>query len=111
MLADLTTPGLSDVIYANESYIAEHPEAIRAFAEVTEASRARLLADKDLLTAAAEKYVGLTPEAARDVRLPVARESTVVELSDVQFLLDALERHGMMTAPITAEDLTANFGR
>lgn len=111
MLADLTTPGLSDVIFANESYIAEHPEAIRAFAEVTEASRARLLADKELLTAAAEKYVGLTPEAARDVRLPVARESTVVELSDVQYLLDALERHGMMTAPITAEDLTANFGQ
>lgn len=111
MLADLTTPGLSDVIFANESYIAEHPDAIWAFAEVTEATRAELLADKALLSAAAEKYVGLTPEAAADVRLPVARESTVVELSDVQFLLDALERHGMMTSPITAEDLTANFGQ
>lgn len=110
MLADLTVPGLSDVIYANESFITEHPEAIQAFAKVTEESRAKLLADHSLLVAAGEKYVGLTAAVAQDMRLPVARESTVVEPGDVQHLLDALARHGMMTTPITVEDLTANFG-
>ncbi len=34
MLADLTKPGLSDVVYSSETYLANHADAVRAFAKV-----------------------------------------------------------------------------
>ncbi|WP_377295434.1 ABC transporter substrate-binding protein [Rhizobium sp. SG2393] len=110
MLADLTKPGLSDVVYSSETYLAKHANAVRAFAKVTAASRLRLLADHAALAAAAQKYDGLTPAASEAVVLPVVRESSSVDLTEVQRLLDAMKRAGMLSSPVTAEDLTSDLG-
>lgn len=111
MLADLSTPGLSDVIYTTDKYAAEHAETIRTFGEVTVAARQRLQADPDALIAAAEKYVGLTPQAAADVTLAVVRDDVGMDLTEVQKLLDAMSRAEMLSSPITAEDLAGTTAK
>lgn len=106
-LADQTNPTLSDVIYTTDDFLAKNKDVLTAFAKTVETARAAMLADPAATQAAAEKYLDLTPEAAKDFKLPVLKGSTAIDPKDVQLLLDAMKRNGMLSADVTATDLSA----
>lgn len=106
LLADQKNPTLSDVIYTTDDFLAKNKDALTAFAKVVETAHAAMLADPAAMQAAAVKYLGLTADAAKDFKLPVLKSSTAIDPKDVQTLLDAMKRDGMLSADVSSADLS-----
>lgn len=109
MLADQKDPSLSDVLYTTDDFLAANKDTLTAFAKVVQASRDAMLADRASMEAAAQTYMGLTAEAAKTFNLPVVKTSTRMEPAEVQKLLDAMNRTGMLSAPVTADDMSVTL--
>ncbi len=109
VLADEREPVLNDVIFAADDYVANNADALKAFGKVIFETRQTLLADRPALEAAASEFLGLTPEAAKAFNLPVVKRELAINTGEVQVLLDAMKRAGMLTQDITAADLVTNM--
>lgn len=109
VLADQSTPTLSDVVYTTDDFLAQNKDALVAFAKVVETARTAMLDDRAATEAAAQKYLGLTAEAAKDFKLPVLKGTTVIDPAEVQWLLDAMKRDGLLSADVTSADLSATL--
>ncbi|MEW6632818.1 MAG: ABC transporter substrate-binding protein [Pseudomonadota bacterium] len=109
VLADESKPILNDVIFASDDYVAANAQTLKTFAKVIFASRKELLANRAELEVAAVEFLGLTPEAAKEFNLPIVRPEVNIGEADVQPLLDAMKRAGMLTQDITAADMVANM--
>ncbi|MEO5758622.1 MAG: ABC transporter substrate-binding protein [Mesorhizobium sp.] len=109
VLADESKPTLNDVIFAGDDYIAANANSIKAFGKVIFETRNALLANRAELEAAAVEFLQLTPEAAKDFNLPIVKPELTVTEADVQILLDAMKRAGMLTQDIAASDFVANM--
>lgn len=108
VLADEREPVLNDVIFAADDYVANNADALKVFGKVLFETRQTLLADRPALEAAASEFLGLTPEAAKAFDLPVVKRELAINTEEVQVLLDAMKRAGMLTQDITAADLVTN---
>jgi ABC-type nitrate/sulfonate/bicarbonate transport system substrate-binding protein len=106
MLADESTPSLSDVLYTTDDFLAANKDALTTFSKTVQAARDAMLADRPALEAAAQKYMGLTADAAKSFNLPVVKTSTKIDQADVQKLLDAMNQDGMLASPVTANDMS-----
>lgn len=109
MLADLSTPVVSDGIYATEDWLANNQASAVAFAQVMDKARTELLADRAVLEGAAVKYMELTPEAAKMMEVPVVKKEMNISAADVQLILDAMIRNGMQTGPLNGADFVADL--
>lgn len=109
MLADLSTPVVSDGIYATEDWLANNQASAVAFAQVMDKARTELLADRAVLEGAAVKYMELTPEAAKMMEVPVVKKEMNISAADVQPILDAMIRNGMQTGPLNGADFVADL--
>lgn len=105
-LADKSRPTLIDVVFSTEKYAAENIETIKTFARVSDDFRKTLVADRALLEQTAVDIFGLTAEAAKDYNVPSIDGTLTVRKDDVQHLLDAMNRAGMLPTPITADDMS-----
>ncbi len=103
-LADLSTPLANDGLFATEDWLAANAGAPAAIAQVMDKARKELLADPAAMAAAAEKFMELTPEAAKTFTLPVVDEGMTITAADVQRLLDAMIKTGMQTGPLNGAD-------
>lgn len=108
MLANLKKPALSDVIFASDDYAEKNAAVIRKFAEVTAIEREKFIKDHELVVTAAEKYDDLQPTEAQNVVLSVTQASMVLDMSEVQTLLDAMYRDGMLKHHVDATEVADN---
>lgn len=108
-LADKSKPTLIDVVFTTDKYVAENLETLKTFARVSDDMRKALVADRALLEQTAMDVFGLTAEAAKDYNVPSIDGTLTVRKSDVQNLLDAMSRAGMLPAPITADDMSVEI--
>lgn len=108
MLANLKKPALSDVIFASDEYAGKNAAVIRKFAEVTAIEREKFIKDHELVVSAAEKYDDLQPAEAQSVVLSVTQASMVLDMSEVQTLLDAMYRDGMVKHHVDATEVADN---
>lgn len=108
-LADESKPTLSDVLFAGDDYVAANANSIKTFGKVIFDARSELLSNRAELEAAAVEFFGLTPEAAKLYNLPVTKADLTITEADVQLLLDAMKRAGMLTQDIAASDLVVNM--
>jgi ABC-type nitrate/sulfonate/bicarbonate transport system substrate-binding protein len=106
MLADLSTPLISDGMFAKEDWLAANNEAAVKIAQVMDKVRTELLADRADLDAAAVKHMELTPDAAKSFILPVVKKEMAIAPGDVQRVLDAMIRNGMQQGPLNAADFS-----
>ncbi len=109
MLADLSTPLISDGMFANEEWLGANEETAKKIAQVMDKARTELLADRAALEAAAVKHMELTPEAAKGFTLPVVKKEMNVAAGDVQRVLDAMIRNGMQQGELKAEDFSIDL--
>lgn len=109
VLADQATPVINDVIFASDDYAASNAEAIRTFGKVIFDTRQKLLADRPAMEAAAVEFLQLTPEAAKSFNLPVIKPELTITEAEVQVLLDAMKRAGMLSQDIAASDMVVNL--
>jgi len=109
VLAEQKTPVINDVIFASDDYIAANSEAIKTFGKVIFETRQKLLADRPAMEAAAAEFLGLTPETAKSFNLPVIKPELTITEPEVQVLLDAMKRAGMLTQDIPASDMMVNL--
>lgn len=106
MLAEEKTPVINDVIFTTEDYLGANKDSLVAFAKVLDKARKDMQADRAALEAAAVKYMGLTPEAAKSFNLPIVKDTMSIAPGDAQTVLDAMNKAGMLSSPITGEDLS-----
>ena len=109
MLADLKEPVISDVIFATDDYIAANRETLKKFAAVTDSARKELLADRGKLESAGVEFLGLAPETAKHIKLPIVKTEMSLSVADVQKLLDAMHKTGILPEPVKADDMVDNF--
>lgn len=109
MLADLSTPVVSDGIYATEDWLANNQASAIAFAQVMDKARTELLTDRAVLEASAVKYMELTPDAAKMMELPVVKKEMNISGAEVQLVLDAMIRNGMQTGPLNGADFVTEL--
>ncbi len=109
VLADEREPVLNDVIFATDDFIAKNPDTLKSFGKVIFDTRQRLLADRAAMEAAATEFLGLTPEAAKDFKLPVVKPELTISEAEVQVLLDAMKRAGMLTQEVPVKDMVSNM--
>jgi NitT/TauT family transport system substrate-binding protein len=107
MLADLSTPLISDGMFAQEGWLAANAETATKIARVMDKARTELLGDRAALEAAVVKQMELTPEAAKNFILPVVKKEMNVAPEDVQRVLDAMIKNGMQQGPINGGDFVA----
>lgn len=104
MLADLSTPVIQDGIYGLEEWIGKNGDAIAKFTAVMDKARKELMADRALLEAASVKHLELTPEAAKNMSLPIVKQEMTITAADVQKVLDAMIKTGMHPGPLYGAD-------
>ncbi len=109
MLADLSTPLISDGLYAKDDWLGANMETAKKIAQVMDKARTELLADRAALEGAAVKHMELTPEAAKGFILPVVKKEMNIGAGDVQRVLDAMIRNGMQQGPLNAEDFSLDL--
>lgn len=109
VVADERVPVLNDVIFASDDYIASNADALRAFGKVIFETRQKLLADRTTMEAAASEFLGLTPDAAKDFKLPVVKPELTISEAEVQVLLDAMRRADMTTQDIPVKEMVSNM--
>jgi NitT/TauT family transport system substrate-binding protein len=109
MLADLTTPVVSDGIYGTEEWLAANEASAVAFAQVMDKARGELLADRAVLEEATVKHMELTPDAAKLMELPVVKREMNISATDDQLVLDAMIRNGMQTGPLNGADFVVEM--
>ncbi len=109
MLADEKEPVINDVVFASDDYIAADRDTLKKFAEVTDAARKEMLADRAKEEAAAVEFLGLTPETAKTFKMPVVQPTMAISAADVQRLLDAMHKTGMLPEPVKADDMVDNL--
>ena len=108
MLADLSTPVVSDGVFATEDWLSKNGGAASSFAKVMDKARTELLADRAALEAASVKFMEITPEAAKNMELPVVKKEMNISGADVQRILDAMIKNGMQTGPLNGADFVAD---
>ena len=109
MLADLSTPLISDGLFANEEWLGANAETAANILRVMDKARTELLADRAALEAAVVKHMELSPEAAKGFILPVVKKEMNIGPGDVQRVLDAMIRNGMQQGPLKAEDFSIDL--
>lgn len=109
VLADEHEPVLNDILFATDDYIDANADALKAFGKVVFAAREKLLADQPAMHAAAGDLLGLKPEEAKVFELPMVRHELTITEGEVQVLLDAMKRAGMLQQDIQAVDLVKNM--
>lgn len=109
VIADEREPVLNDVIFASDDYVANNAASITTFGKVIFDTRQKLLADRPAMEAAASKFLDLTPEAAKAFELPVVKRELTITEGEVQVLLDAMKRAGMLTQEIPVSDMVKNL--
>ncbi len=62
------------------------------------------MADRALLEAASVKHLELTPEAAKNMSLPIVKQEMTITAADVQKVLDAMIKTGMHPGPLYGAD-------
>jgi ABC-type nitrate/sulfonate/bicarbonate transport system substrate-binding protein len=109
MLADLSTPLISDGLFAKDEWLSANTETAQKIAQVMDKARTELLADRTALEAAAVKHMELSPEAAKSFVLPVVKKEMNIAPGDVQRVLDAMIRNGMQQGELKAEDFSIDL--
>lgn len=109
IIADEKEPVINDVIFATDDYLAANRDTLKTFAGVTDKARRDLLADRAKEEAAAVEFLGLTPETAKTFHLPILRPEMTISAADVQKLLDAMHKTGMIPEPVKADDMVDNL--
>lgn len=109
MLADLSTPLISDGMFAKDDWLGTNMETAKKIAQVMDKARTELLADRAALETAAVKHMELTPEAAKGFILPVVKKEMNIAPGDVQRVLDAMIRNGMQQGELKAEDFSIDL--
>ncbi len=109
MLADLSTPVISDGLYATEDWLAANQETAVKLAQVMDRARTELLADRALLESQSVKHMELTPEAAKNMVLPVFKPEMAITAADVQLVLDAMIKNGMQPGPLNGADFVSEL--
>jgi ABC-type nitrate/sulfonate/bicarbonate transport system substrate-binding protein len=109
MLADEKEPVINDVVFASDDFIAANREILKKFAAVTDAARKEMLADRAREEAAAVEFLGLTPETAKSFKLPIVKQEMTISANDVQKVLDAMHKTGMLPEPVKADDMVDNL--
>lgn len=109
IVADEKEPVINDVIFASDDYLAANRDALKAFAAVTDKARRDMLADRAREEAAAVEFLGLTAETAKTFHLPIVRPEMTIGAADVQKLLDAMHKTGMLPEPVKADDMVDNL--
>jgi ABC-type nitrate/sulfonate/bicarbonate transport system substrate-binding protein len=109
MLADEKEPTINDVVFASDEFLAANRAVLKTFAAVTDAARKEMLADRSKEEAAAVEFLGLTPETAKSFKLPIVKQEMTISANDVQKVLDAMHRTGMLPEPVKADDMVDNL--
>ncbi|MBL0371874.1 ABC transporter substrate-binding protein [Rhizobium sp. KVB221] len=109
MLADEKEPVINDVVFATDEYLVANRDVLKKFAEVTDAARKEMQADRAKEEAAAVEFLGLTADTAKTFQLPIVKADMSISTADVQKLLDAMHKTGMLPAPVTADEMVDNL--
>jgi len=72
-------------------------------------ARDELLANRALVEEAAVKYLDLTPELAKTLDYSVLKPEVDVKPGEVQRILDALVKAGIIKTPLKAEDVSIDL--
>lgn len=109
LLADEKEPVISDSVIGTDAWLSENEATAKAFAHAVVKARDELLANRALVEEAAVKYLDLTPELAKTLDYSVLKPEVDVKPGEVQRILDALVKAGIIKTPLKAEDVSIDL--